>query len=85
MNVNKFHKGVSIYCSNWWPMFVLFFYVLAPIPTAIARRYAEDVENTSALIEVCIFLTCGIVISAYGLPVILARSPIHAPVVSHFK
>jgi len=55
-------------------MFVLIFYVLSPVPTLIARRFAESVEQTSVLIEVCIFITSCIVVSAYGLPMALARA-----------
>ncbi|ELT95503.1 hypothetical protein CAPTEDRAFT_226625 [Capitella teleta] len=67
--------------NNWWPMFVLFFYLLSPVPTMISRRYAPSVESSSALIEVCLFLTTGIVISAYGLPIVLAHAPRAAPVI----
>lgn len=66
-------------------MFVLFFYVLSPVPTVIARRYADSVEASSALIECCIFITAGIVISAYGLPVVLAHTPLAEPVVIKFS
>jgi len=66
---------------NWWPMFVLFFYVLSPVPTLISRRFAETVEASSALIEVCIFLTTVIVVSAYGLPIVLAHGPKDQPVI----
>ena len=76
------NNAFLLFFSNWWPLFVLVFYILAPIPTVIARRYAQEVESSSALVEMCIFLTCGVVISAYGLPIILARSPVAAPVVS---
>ena len=55
-------------------MFVVIFYILAPVPTFIGRRYADNVEASSALIESMIFITCGIVISAYGLPIVLAHS-----------
>ncbi|XP_077980907.1 leptin receptor gene-related protein-like isoform X2 [Glandiceps talaboti] len=62
--------------GDWWPMFVLFFYVLCPVPTVIARKYSPDLSSgaSSALIELCIFLTTGIVVSAYGLPLILAHT-----------
>ena len=64
---------VTIISSNWWPMFVLIFYATSPIPSTIARRYADSVETSSVLIEVCLFITTGIVISAYGLPIVLAH------------
>jgi len=65
---------VAIY-SSWWPMFVLIFYLLSPVPTLISRRFAEAVEASSALVEVCIFITTCIVVSAYGLPIVLAHAP----------
>ena len=48
----------------------------------IARRYADSVEASSALIEFCLFMTTGIVVSAYGLPIVLAHAPLSGPVVS---
>lgn len=60
--------------NMWWPMFVLMFYFLSPIPTMISRRFAESIEASSALVEVCIFITTCITVSAYGLPIILART-----------
>ena len=63
-----------LYFSNWWPLFVLLFHVLSPIPSYVARRYHEHVEASSALIEVCTFITACIVVSAYGLPIVLAHS-----------
>jgi len=55
-------------------MFVLIFYFLSPIPITIARRYADNVEQSNALMEVCLFLTTGIVVSAYALPIVLAHA-----------
>lgn len=55
-------------------MFVLLFHIMSPLPTYIARRYHDHVEASSALIEVCTFLTTCIVVSAYGLPIVLAHS-----------
>ncbi len=65
--------GYILFYSSWWPMFVLIFYATSPIPSMIARRYADSVEASNALIEVCIFITTGIVVSAFGLPIILAH------------
>ena len=66
--------------SNWWPMFVLFFYFLVPVPTVISRRMAGSFDSaSSACVELCIFLTTGIVISALGLPIILARASVVSP------
>lgn len=60
--------------SNWWPFFVTLFYLLAPLPTILARRYQDDVGASNACKEVALFLTAGIVISAYGLPLVLAHA-----------
>ncbi|XP_076462165.1 leptin receptor overlapping transcript-like 1 [Babylonia areolata] len=61
--------------NNWWPMFVLFFYVLSPVPTVIARRLADSLDSaSSACVELCIFLTTGIVVSSIGLPIVLAHT-----------
>ncbi|KAL9951484.1 hypothetical protein ACROYT_G044152 [Oculina patagonica] len=62
----------------WWPMFVLFFYALAPVPTVIAKRWSEDFSSNASnvLKETAMFLTSGIVISAFGLPLVLAHTGI---------
>ncbi len=60
----------------YWPMFVLMFYILSPIPNLIARRHADDTESSNACRELAYFLTAGIVVSAYGLPVVLARKSV---------
>ena len=58
-------------------MFVLFFYVLSPVPTIIARRLADNFDSSSnACVELCIFLTTGIVISSIGLPIVLAHTSV---------
>lgn len=63
--------------NNWWPMFVLVFYILSPIPLLIAGRVSDtDALSgaSSAIKETCLFLTTGVVVSAYGLPFILCRT-----------
>jgi hypothetical protein len=58
----------------YWPLFVLIFYVISPIPYFIAKRVTYDSDATSsACPELVYFFTTGIVDSAFGLPVILAR------------
>uniref|UniRef100_A0A9L0IR72 Leptin receptor overlapping transcript-like 1 n=1 Tax=Equus asinus TaxID=9793 RepID=A0A9L0IR72_EQUAS len=61
--------------SQYWPLFVLFFYILSPIPYCIARRLVDDTDAMSnACKELAIFLTTGIVVSAFGLPIVFARA-----------
>ncbi|BFY99360.1 hypothetical protein BsWGS_02400 [Bradybaena similaris] len=60
--------------NNWWPMFVLFFYLLSPLPTVVARRMSGGYDSSSsACFELCTFLTTGIIISSIGLPIVLAH------------
>jgi len=68
--------------ANWWPFFVSIFYLIAPIPTVIARRYQDDIGSSNACKELALFLTAGIVISAFGLPVVLMHSGVIEPVAS---
>lgn len=64
-----------LFSSQYWPLFVLFFYILSPIPYCIARRLVDDTDAMSnACKELAIFLTTGIVVSAFGLPVVFARA-----------
>ncbi|XP_065070278.1 leptin receptor overlapping transcript-like 1 [Rhopilema esculentum] len=64
----------------WWVLFVLFFYILAPIPALITRRLGSDFSsfsgNANLVAEIALFFTAGIVVSAFGLPVVLARAQI---------
>ena len=56
--------------------------MLAPFPTLITRRYTDGGEG-STLKDVCAFFTSGIVLSAFALPMVLARA---GPTVSiHFS
>lgn len=56
-------------------MFVLIFYFLVPVPTIISRRMSSSFDSASnACVELCIFLTTGIVVSCLSLPIILAHA-----------
>ncbi|XP_075676753.1 leptin receptor overlapping transcript-like 1 isoform X1 [Dermatophagoides pteronyssinus] len=66
----------------WWPFFVVIFYFLSPIPVLIANRYMENTNvYSSAAKDVALFFTAIIVISAYGLPIVLARAPPENPTI----
>ncbi|XP_032873828.1 leptin receptor overlapping transcript-like 1 isoform X2 [Amblyraja radiata] len=65
--------------NKYWPLFVLFFYIISPIPYCIATRVVDDTDAaSSACKELAIFLTTGIVVSAFGLPIIFARATLIA-------
>ncbi|XP_037042968.1 leptin receptor gene-related protein-like [Bradysia coprophila] len=53
----------------WWPFFVFAFYILAILPTIIAKR-----SESRARIDLSIFLTVGFVLSSFYLPIVMARS-----------
>ena len=58
----------------YWPLFVLIFHAISPIPHFIAKRATYDSDATSsACRELAYFFTTGIVVYAFGFPVILAR------------
>ncbi|XP_018566838.1 leptin receptor gene-related protein [Anoplophora glabripennis] len=57
----------------WWPFFVVLFYVLAPIPTLMARRYSDHSGGSNSCMETCIFITMGLIVSSFGLPIVLTR------------
>nr|XP_020848776.1 leptin receptor gene-related protein isoform X1 [Phascolarctos cinereus] len=63
-------EGYGVY----WPLFVLVFHMISPIPYFIAKRVTDDSDaSSSACQELAYFFTTGIVVSAFGLPIILAR------------
>ncbi|XP_067946646.1 leptin receptor gene-related protein-like [Watersipora subatra] len=72
--------GCALYDNGWWAMFVLICYLLCPIPSLIARR-TELTSDSSLLNEVCWFITAVIITSAYGLPTLLARTPLDGSVI----
>ena len=62
---------------RYWPLFLLFFYILAPIPYCISRRVVDETDSASnACKELALFLTTGIVVSAFGLPIVFARAEV---------
>lgn len=80
------HRLFSISRSNWWPIFVVVFYVLSPLPIIISRKcfssdsYMSD-SYSGRCIELAAFLTALIVVSAYALPAVMAHTPLAAPLI----
>merc|ERR1719348_1389625 len=66
--------------NNWYPFTVVIFYLLSPIPTLIAKRHSDD-SSSNPCRELAWFLTTGIVVSAFALPIVLSRAPGPSPVV----
>merc|ERR1712055_384848 len=62
--------------NNWIPFTVVIFYLISPIPTLIAKRSGEDSSGSNPCRELAWFLTTGIVVSAFALPIVLARAPV---------
>jgi hypothetical protein len=61
---------------------VTIFYMIAPIPMLLSRRYnSSGMGPSNPCQELAVFLTTGIVISAFALPIVLARSPSADPTV----
>lgn len=62
--------------SNWWPAIVTIFYVLSPLPLLLSKHLSNDSgfggERNPAK-EWAYFLTVGIVMSTFALPILLCR------------
>ncbi|EDV37226.1 uncharacterized protein Dana_GF11533 [Drosophila ananassae] len=59
----------------FYPFFVLLFYALAAIPVFVAKRTTPGSE-TNPKVEFAHFLTTGMVISAFALPIVLAHAAV---------
>lgn len=58
----------------WWPIFVLFFYILAPIPTMLVKKSDSGNFDKPTGADMSIFLTMAFVVSSFGLPTVLLRT-----------
>ncbi|CAF0997517.1 unnamed protein product [Adineta ricciae] len=70
--------GCALSNYNWWPTFVIIFYVLCPIPLVIARQCTSSngysTSDTNPCSDLMWFITSAIVVSAFSLPVVLHRA-----------
>ncbi|VDL76724.1 unnamed protein product [Nippostrongylus brasiliensis] len=55
-------------------MFVVIFYILAPIPLLISRYYDDGMRETDVCFEFALFVTTVIIVSAFALPGVLAHT-----------
>ncbi|XP_050499376.1 leptin receptor gene-related protein [Diabrotica virgifera virgifera] len=58
----------------WWPFFEVLFYIMAPIPTLVAKRYNDGSGSSNGCLEASIFVTMGILVSSFALPIVLSRA-----------
>ncbi|CAF1102849.1 unnamed protein product [Adineta ricciae] len=74
--------GCALSNYNWWPTFVIIFYVLCPIPLVIARQCTSSngysTSDTNPCSDLMWFITSAIVVSAFSLPVVLHRAGVIA-------
>lgn len=59
-----------MFSSRWWPFFVVAFYILAVLP----RLMVKTLEPSHSFKDASIFFTCGMILSSFALPIVLARS-----------
>lgn len=65
--------------GNWWPLLVVFTYAIAPLPNALFGRYVSSdplADVSTSVADFGKFLTAMLVVSGFGLPVVLAHSEI---------
>ncbi|XP_060852610.1 leptin receptor gene-related protein isoform X1 [Rhopalosiphum padi] len=59
--------------NSWWPFIVVVFYLLAPLPTMLMKRFNDYSGSGNANMDLAVFITMGIVVSSFALPIIMAR------------
>lgn len=57
---------------------MVLFYMLVPVPTAVAKRHLNSMGDGTGGQEFALFLTLSLIISSFALPIVLS----HASVVS---
>ncbi|KAI5692945.1 leptin receptor overlapping transcript-like 1 [Diaphorina citri] len=66
----------------WYPLSVILFYILAPLPTMLWKRYTATTGSSDLHVrDLAIFITMGIVVSSFGLPLIMSRAPVLEPLI----
>lgn len=74
--------------GTFWPLLVVLFYILLPIPMIMARRTIKETMigindgSGKKVRDFSLFVTAGIMVSSVALPMVMARSPAEAPSVS---
>lgn len=77
--------------GNFWPLLVILFYILLPIPFIVSRRIRKDTmigmssSGSKCTRDLALFFTSGVMVSSIALPLVLARSPESKPLVSFHK
>lgn len=69
--------------NAWWPMLIIVFFLLAPLPTLIAHRASSMDYSTehNTRMHWTIFFTMFFVVSSYAVPILLARYPVSKPAI----
>ncbi|KAJ3246022.1 Vacuolar protein sorting-associated protein 55 [Chytriomyces hyalinus] len=64
--------------NNWLPLLVVLTYILAPIPNWVCKRIAGNSDfysdDNRGVLETGYFMTSVLVVSGFGLPLVLAHS-----------
>ena len=66
----------------FYPFFVLLFYILTVLPVVLARQISAGNE-TNPKTEFALFITAGMVLSAFALPIVLAHSQVVSNICIH--
>jgi len=67
--------------ANWLPLLVALTFVLAPLPNALFSHCGSDEfsEDGSGPLDLGRFITSGVVVTGFALPLVLAHSDIIRP------
>ena len=57
--------------NNWAPFSVIVFHILLPVPSLMTRRAKDE----SSAKDLATFITAGIVVSAFAMPIVMSRAP----------